>query len=413
MGTNFSRRTVFFILLGISLLSLTLQLSIILIPEQSLWGPDGGTYVGIANAIGEPLDIFRSDLGDGGYWAIGYPIFLSLVGLLPGDTTTSAVFIQSLLLIATSTAAFGVAAPLPMLLRVVTFSLVALSPSLLFASRVIGYESLLMFLLTIAIYFVMRIRKRLNGFILSALAAGFVLGLATWVQSKTLALMPVFVLALLVTRPFRDGFVKAGWLVAGYLSLTGLLAIRNGVSTGSFSPVTSNAAVNIHIGNSPGSSGRYEDVAFPPGWRETLSERVLTFALDQPREFVALQVRKMVELFVPTRERPDFGLMPLDLSLEALQMIWLAALALGLGLFVAGLALRALGRYSDFWPVAFIVVVGLSTHIPFIAEARMRIPYEPSLVILTVTAIAVLIRRWKSDSSDASVDNKMRNRSTD
>ena len=372
---------------------------IILIPSQELWGPDGGTYVAIAERMRWPLDVVGPDLGDGNYWAIGYPLFLRFLDVLPWSGLLFVTLIQSGLLIATALAAYKIVSPLREPFRVATFALVALSPSLLFASRVIGYESLLAFLLTTALFFLLRVQRR-SSVLVSLVLAGLCLGIATWVQSKVLLLAPVFVLTMLLGRPFVNGLVRAMWLLAGFLLPLLLLAGRNALVHDRFSPVTDNAAINAWIGNSPESSGRYMNVYFPPDWRETLLERIGTFAFDSPRDFVTLQVRKVVELFVPTRERPDFGFAALDLSIEALQFAWLLCLALGLGLFVAGLAFRVLGRATELWPVALTCVVGLLTHVPFIADARMRLPYEPMLIILAVAAVSVTRARWHNSYND-------------
>ena len=386
----------------ISLLSLILQLLIMLVPQDPLWGPDGGTYVGIASEISSPLDAFTSDAGDGGYWAIGYPLFLWALGLVAGGSLEAIVVAQSLMLIATAFITYALAEPFSTRNRVLVFALVALSPSLLFASRVIGYEVLLMLLLTASTLFLVRARRVFSpSAVGSALLAGLVLGMATWVQSKTLVLVPVFLLALIAVRPANARLLRLGLFSGPYAILVGLLALRNALAVGRFSPVTSNAAVNVWIGNSPESSGRYANIDFPDDWRETLFERVLAFASEQPREFLTLQVRKVVELFVPTRERPDWDMLGLDLSLEVIQFVWLAVLSLGLLLFIAGALFRVLGRVIDLWPLALVVVIGLGTHIPFIAEARMRIPYEPVLTVVAAAVLTILVGRWKSSPMPA------------
>ncbi len=325
---------------------------------------------------------------------------MRFLDVLPWSGLLVVTLIQSGLLIATALAAYKIVSPLREPFRVATFALVALSPSLLFASRVIGYESLLAFLLTTALFLLLRVQRQSSRALVSLVLAGVCLGIATWVQSKVLVLAPVFILTMFVGRPFVNGLIRAMWLLAGFLPPLLLLAGRNAVVHDRFSPVTDNAAVNLWIGNMPESSGRYMQVYRPPDWRETLLERIGTFAFDSPRDFVTLQVRKVVELFVPTRERPDFGFAALDLSIEALQFAWLLCLALGLGLFISGLAFRVLGRATELWPVALTCVVGLVTHVPFIADARMRLPYEPMLIILAVAAVSVTRARWHNSYND-------------
>ena len=387
-------------LFGISALSLGLQAIIIFVPSQGLWGPDGDTYVGIAERMRWPLDVVGPDLGDENYWAIGYPLFLRFLDVFPWSGLLFVTLVQSGLLIGTALAAYKIASPLREPFRVATFALVALSPSLLFASRVIGYESLLAFLLTTALFLLLRVQRQSSKALVSLVLAGVCLGIATWVQSKVLVLAPVFILTMFVGRPFVNGLVRAMWFLAGFLVPLLLLAGRNALVHDRFSPVTDNAAINAWIGNSPESSGRYMAVYFPPDWRETLLERIGAFALDSPRDFVTLQVRKVVELFVPTRERPDFGFAVLDLSIEALQFAWLLCLALGLGLYISGLAFRVLGRATELWPVALTCLVGLLTHVPFIADARMRLPYEPMLIVLSVAVASVTLARWRDSRSD-------------
>lgn len=396
------------LLVFVAVLSIAAQAFLILMPQDALWGPDGGTYLAIASEMKYPWDIFRGDLGDSRYWAIGYPLFLYSLSFIPGNLLLVSVIVQSVMLPLSAFFAYLMVQPRQPKLAVIVFVSICLSPTLLFGSRVIGYESLLMLLATVATYFGLRSRWTTNAQLsgIFAVSAGFTLGVATWVQAKIVVLLPIFVFFMFFRSDVKWKMKRAALLVAAYAVPATVLSVRNLVAFGRFTPLTDNAAVNLWIGNSPESSGRYQNVFFPEGWRDELWPLIIKFASEQPREFVTLQVRKLVELFLPTRERPELGSGPVQVAIEGLQFIWLSGLIVGFVLFCSALLWRLQNQITYLWPVALIVFTALITHVPFIAEARMRIPFEPLLMVVVVPTYALFLRRWfRSSSSRAALDS--------
>lgn len=392
----------FFLRLALSLGALVCGLILAFHVQARLWGPDADKYLSIASEIRALSSLFQPDLSDDRYWAIGYPVFLAAIQS-PLERHLAAVLgVQILMVISMAWMVHFILRPISEYVAMAGFVAVLLSPTLVFGALTIGHELLFGWLVSASVtllwsqrcrYAVTRLQVALSGS-----TAGVLMGLAVVTQSKAAALAVLTIaLCILLTRSWK--VISVGTFALGVLVVMAGLTFRNGVAFGEWNPITTNGPINIWLGNNPDSTGAYTWVAPPVGWDENLPELILNFARTSPDEFIILQLTKVRELWLPMPTNEIlYGNSGLGI-LRAFEWAWVIWLAVAFVLFIAGALLRVHSRIMLLSPIAATVILGLLINVPFIAERRMRIPFESLIIAISVAATWLLLRRWTTARS--------------
>ena len=280
----------------------------------------------------------------------------------------------------------------------ITFAAIALSPSLLWFSLVIGYEILLGFLLTLAfsaLWLGWWPRRPAVGGAL----AGLSVSLALVVQFKSIVVVPV-----LLVLAYRLGWRAVAGFVAAIAVPIGLWMIRSAIAVGSPAPWSTNGPVNIWIGNNPQATGGYMDPpTIPARWGSDYTQAALRWMDEEPRAFMELLGVKIMRLFLPNVPIDYHVDVPawMDTSLVVLSWAVSSMVALTFGLFIASVVWRLDSPVRFLLPMAVYVLLLVAANLPFIAEPRFRVPVEPLLIAICIPTAAVIARRWLTTQPDS------------
>lgn len=142
----------------------------------------------------------------------------------------------------------------------------AVAKPLVHTTALLLKPGLFLALLSVLIWLLLQSRARPRRGVF--LWTGIVCGLAALVRGNALLLLPLVVLAPLARRPVRGGHRGAAvdgddgvpglsrarqcvWTAFGVLAALGPVALRNGLVGGVYTPTTSGAGTNFHVGNHP------------------------------------------------------------------------------------------------------------------------------------------------------------------
>jgi len=370
-------------------------------------GPDAATYVSNADSFKSFDSLFDPTSFAGNYWAPGYSWVLNLLDFAGDNQLILMRLIQTIAVISTAMMIAYLARPFSQMGSRLALLLVLFSPSLLWYSSVIGYEIVLMFLITFS-YFLLKSTQleNLNSGVRVALA-GLSLSYATVVQSRVLLIVPIFIF-IVVHQECRKKWRKIGLFLTTVSIFPFLWALRNLIALGSFTPWTTNGAINVWIGNNPDATGGYIDPpAFPAGWPQDFIGAALHFAINSPREFFAVQVQKVFYLFSPN--------MPLDYRLPfpvvtewlgvGLSWAWIFLVITGIVFFVSAMLWKISTLADNFRSAGIIALTLLLLNLPFLAQPRYRIPVEPLLVLVVSLTFVSLIQKRRSGRLDNSMSH--------
>ncbi len=386
------------VLAAVLVLSLLIQL--LLLPDDFV-GPDYVTYLAQGQQARSAALWFDPTALDSNYWPIGYPAFLALVLNIFGGSLQAVQYVQVGLALTLAPLAWLMTRHLSIPVRMVTFTAVALSPSVIWAAQNAGYEVLLSFLLCLSLACVWGRGGVPSGnrYWLGGLAcgiSGLAFGSAFLVQNKVIIAIPVLI--FLAVRWGR-------WNLGAFCSLALLApagwAIRNLVVTGAFSPITRNASMNLWIGNNPvQTTGGFMEP--PPVSIEPIlgldiyASNALSFYLTQPEAAFALILRKTARLLEPVFIYPS----PEFFVGQSVLIHWFT-----IAMTIVVLVLFAAFVFGRLWvrpptipavaPIAaFALLFGL-VHLPFLAEPRFRVPVEPLLICVAVPTLFALVIRYR------------------
>ncbi len=330
-----------------------------------------------------------------------YPYFLATIYSLFGPNLLGVRLIQSVL--------GGFTAGFTFLLGRECFNatvgliagcLVALYVPFIFYDNAILFPVLAAFLNTIMLYMLCRgvTRREKVAFLLG----GLFCGLSAAGNASVLAYVPFVAIFLL-----KYGHIKLGakvrslaLVVAGIAIVVLPITIRNYVIGKDFVPLTSNAGLNLYIGNNLRSTGAYVkpeglDIYSDPSGR-TIAEaalgrklkpsevssywtgRALEFIKTHPRDFLGNLVRKFF-FFWSVYEIPQIE--HLEFEKRFSWILRLPAPSFGiicpLGIVGIGIALR---RRRRAWLLFLFIAVYSLTIIAFFVVARYRLPMIPALM---------------------------------
>ena len=133
-----------------AVLVLSLLIQRLILPEDFV-GPDYQTYLSQGRqAQSAELWFDPTALGTN-YWPIGYPAFLAAVLSVFGGSLRAVQYVQLGLALTLAPLAWLITRHISIPVRIVTFTAVALSPSVIWAAQNAGYEVLLSFLLCLSL----------------------------------------------------------------------------------------------------------------------------------------------------------------------------------------------------------------------------------------------------------------------
>ena len=333
------------------------------------------------------------------YWQPpGYPYFLAAILWVAGPGFLAPRLVQAVLgaltaalTCAIGTRVFGRAVGLGAGLAV------ALYGGLIYFDGELLAPSLAICLQMATLYCAMRAPEERGG--LGWLAAGLLAGLTAVVTAPALVLLAV--LALAARR-------RAPWLLLGAVIAIAPVTLRNWSQGGELALISSNAGINLYLGNNPRSEAT---VAMRPGrdWQALVRaprlhgvsgavpasrffvRRVVAYATSDPSGFLVLQARKLRLLLGGTEIPRNQEIYPARAWSPVLRALlwkvpWLA-FPFGLLLPLAVIGLGVAWRHA---PVlaASTVLLGL-TVAAFFVTARYRAPLIPLLALFAAAAV-----RW-------------------
>jgi hypothetical protein len=377
-----------------------LGIQLLLMPER-LVGADMRTYASIA-VQAQSFDFWKSASAfDFNYWPIGYPAFIALIWkVLGGESMRTLQFLQILIAASLVPCAWWLAYAQGKKIRLVCAGLVCVSPSVLFLAWNGGYEILLSWLLIVALCLlwygglsVTAPSSRRYSAKAICFAAGISLGCAALVQNKALVVLPV-----LIYLASKWGRLNQMTFLLGALLPPAIWTTRNLIVMGTVSPLSSNGAVNLWIGNNSVSTvGAYMD---PPSLDKLgggYLSSVFHFWINQPEAAVTLTLRKLARLIEPVYVYPEMQ-MPMGVQ----SVIHYATAALGVALLLL-LTAYLFGRLWTFipmkrsvLPLALFYAIFLMVNLPFLAEPRYRSPLEPVLICVAVPTLVAMVNRWRN-----------------
>jgi len=246
------------------------------------------------------------------------------------------------------------------------------------------------------------------------LAAGLLAGLSAAGNASILAFAGVATLLMLLAgsgrflRRVRMCAVFAAGVAAVVLPIT----IRNAAVGGDFVPVTSNAGLNLYIGNHEAATGAYVkpeglDVFTDPEGR-TIAEaaagrelrpsevsawwagRAGRYIADNPGRFAANLLRKAF-FFWSVYEVPQIEHLAFEKRYSALLRIPSPSFGIICPLGVMGIILAVRRRRSAQLLLLYVLTYSL-TIISFFVVARYRLPMVPALMVFAAFTIVWLVR---------------------
>ena len=372
-----------------AVLVLSLLIQRLILPEDFV-GPDYQTYLSQGRqAQSAELWFDPTALGTN-YWPVGYPAFLAAVLSVFGGSLRAVQYVQLGLALTLAPLAWLITRHISIPVRMVTFTAVALSPSVIWAAQNAGYEVLLSFLLCLSLACIWGRGGAPSGnrYWLGGLAcaiSGLAFGSAFLVQNKVLIVLPALI--FLAVRWGRRSIIT--FSVVALLAPTAW-AIRNLAVVGTFSPITNNASMNLWIGNNPlQTTGGFMEP--PPVPIEPIlgldiyASNALNYFITQPEASFALFLRKAARLLEPVFIYPNtqifsgqFALIHwFTIAMSIVVLVLFAAFAFG-RLWVRPPSIPNVGPVS-----AFVLLFGF-VHLPFLAEARFRVPVEPLVICVAV-----------------------------
>jgi len=348
-----------------------------------------------------------------------YPYFLAVIYAIAGPNLLLVKIIQSVI--------GGLTAVFTFLLGRECFNstvgliagcFVAFYVPFIFYDNSILFPVLAALLNTVMLYMLCRGVSRRER--MAFLVAGIFCGLSAAGNASVLAYTP-FVAAFLLLRGKGVIATRVAHVLVFALGIAMVvmpITIRNYVVGRDFVPLTSNAGLNLFIGNNPRSTGAYVkpeslDVYTDPSGR-TIAEaatgrrlkpsevsaywmdRAMQFVRARPRQFLMNLARKFF-FFWSVYEIPQIEHLQFEKRFSAILRIPSPSFGIicPLGIFGISIALR---RNSISWLPFLFILVYSCTIVAFFVVARYRLPMIPALMgfaALGVYHVATELESWR------------------
>ncbi len=350
-----------------------------------------------------------------------YPYFLAVVYKIAGPGLLTVKIIQGVLGALTAGLAFLLAREIfGKVAGLVAGFLAALYVPFIFYDSSILFPVLATLLNTAMLYFLYR--GVLRGREADYLIAGLLAGLSAAGNASVLAFGPFAVGFILLhgKAPIRRKLRKAAIFVIGVAVVVAPITVRNAVLGKDFVPLTSNAGLNLFIGNNERSTGAYVkplelDVYEDPegkgiaeaalGRELKPSEvsaywrgRALDFIKANPGGFTSNLLRKAF-YFWSVYEVPQIEHLPFEKRYSWLLRIPSPSFGIVCPLGILGILL-AIRKRREAWLLLLFMLAYSSTIVMFFVVARYRLPMIPALMVFTAYAVwwwiqAIAGRRYR------------------
>jgi 4-amino-4-deoxy-L-arabinose transferase-like glycosyltransferase len=296
--------------------------------------------------------------------------------------------------------------------------LYALWPGIVYYSATCFTEPFFAFLLVATLYLLVSGVHAVRGRWLLLTAAGICFGISALIKAEPLALSPVLLVFLWLSRRSRADFLRSSALV--FISAAIIIApwtVRNTLTFGQLIPVSANGGANFHLGSHHNANGG-EDIFFSrhqvkrhsrptrsqttlavdkAGWREGWR-----FVREHPSEEFQIILRKLRKTYLSDHQGAHivrgFGA-PSDKRLTARTVERLVRVADAYWFAVALLA--AIGLFVVRWCRESAILLGgvvatwFCIHLVFLGGDRFRLPEAPVYALLAAGGILWLRdRRW-------------------
>jgi len=331
-----------------------------------------------------------------------YPYFLAVVYKLAGPGLLTVKIIQGALGAATAGLTFLLAREIfGKVAGLIAGFIAAMYVPFIFYDSSILFPVLATLLNTAMLYFLYR--GVLRGGEANYLVAGLLAGLSAAGNASVLAFGPLAVGFILLhgKAPLRRRVRKAAVFVVGVALVVTPITIRNAVLGKDFVPLTSNAGLNLYIGNSERSTGAYVkplelDVYKDPEgeaiaeaamgrnlkpsevsayWRD----RALDYIGANPGAFASNLLRKAF-YFWSVYEVPQIEHLPFEKRYSWLLRIPSPSFGMICPLGILGMIL-ALRKRKEAWLLLLFMLAYSSTIVAFFVVARYRLPMVPALMV--------------------------------
>ena len=363
-------------------------------------GPDLVAYAEIAARQSEQSDFWmRADAFESNFWGMLYPTFLHYAQLVTGGSLEAIQWIQRVFVAVLVPGAWLLTAHLGRRVRCATVLVLVLSPTTFWLGNSYGYEVLLALFLTFGVVLAWGFggkeffqSSRLNSLV--AVASGLLIGLAVLTQSKAIVALPVIVFLL-----WRQKLGRIWWGALSFFITVLPWMLRNLVVLGTPSPFSNNAGYNLWVGNNPEAvlgGSLLTAPPLPPGVTSQLRAG-LDFIISQPEAMQDLFFRKVVRLWQPLYVYPEF--IPVGPGRTMLHLVagLLAALVvIGFVLFLGGRLFSKPPIVPNVTPIAVLVLLFASSHLPFIAEPRFMTVVYPLTLSVAVPTLLYLARNLRA-----------------
>ena len=331
-----------------------------------------------------------------------YPYFLAVVYKIAGPGLLTVKIIQGVLGALTAGLTFLLAREIfGKVAGLIAGFIAALYVPFIFYDSSILFPVLATLLNTAMLYFLYR--GLLRGAAGNYLAAGLLAGLSAAGNASVLAFGPLAVGFILLygKAPLGQKVRKAAMFVIGVAVVVTPITLRNAVLGKDFVPLTSNAGLNLFIGNNERSTGAYVkplelDVYKDPEgegiaeaamgrqlkpsevsvyWRN----RALEYIRANPGDFASNLLRKTF-YFWSVYEVPQIEHLPFEKRYSWLLRIPSPSFGIVCPLGILGIVL-ALRKRKEAWLLLLFMLSYSSTIVVFFVVARYRLPMVPALMV--------------------------------
>lgn len=337
-----------------------------------------------------------------------YPYFLAVVYKIAGPGLLTVKIIQGVLGAVTAGLTFLLAREIfGKVAGLLAGFMAALYVPFIFYDSSILFPVLATLLNTAMLYFLYRGVVRGGG--ADYLIAGLLAGLSAAGNASVLAFGPLAVSFILLhgKAPLSRRMRKAALFVLGAALIVTPVTIRNAVVGKDFVPLTSNAGLNLYIGNSERSTGAYVkplelDVYKDPEgkaiaeaamgrdlkpsevsayWRN----RALGYIKSHPGAFASNLLRKEF-YFWSVYEVPQIEHLPFEKRYSWLLRIPSPSFGMICPLGILGMIL-ALRKRRETWLLALFMLAYSTTIVAFFVVARYRLPMVPALMVFAAYTV--------------------------
>ncbi|MDO8546198.1 MAG: glycosyltransferase family 39 protein [Nitrospirales bacterium] len=346
--------------------------------------PDGEEYDALARSLTAGTG-FAVDQAPNTFRPPGYPFFLAAIYGLVGPSYPAVKFVQSVLGALTCVFVLLIGARLfSYRVGVIAASIAAVYPFLVVYTGFLLSETLFVFLSSIFLYALVRLREHYS--VRWAAVAGFILGLMTVTRPMTL-LLPAL---LLVWAWIEFGDRRRAVMIVGVMVVMMLVpiapwAVRNYAVTNAFIPISSHLWAGLYAGNNPVILRDPEAIggSIQPEGVEDYRAAYLSFMSHtlrhEPLELLRLEGHKLKRFWsvLPKTSERD-------------RIISACSYGLLLPLFLVGMYLSLRSPQKPWILFAWILnfcLVTLVTH----GSTRFRLPVEPVVILF---ASLTLERLW-------------------